>query len=548
MLGAMKTVGLAYHKANVSPDISDHEVFASIENAVKGHYRLVKLSPWFPQYGTAASDEAGAEFLSRCDIVITTFGLGKLLRTRVTMPKRPPVLYLPLGEIPRGARSLRAALPWLDSGDVVAVTCTADRMILSRLLAQCPAAVELLPFGIDIQLFAPLPETQRRKVRAYLGFAPDDVVFLYAGRIIPEKNVQATVAVLGDVAAQERAARLIVVGKISPIPLREFGPARPDFDWSFAETILRPPASLAGRYVVWPHRDRSALPELYGAADVFVNMTLHHDENFGYSQVEAMACGLPVVGTDWGGLKDSILDGRTGFQIPTMLTEWGVVVDRLAAVRRCAGLAASPEARAALGAAGRKHAVETYDREVFARRLLEILNAMTCPANKRGAPGTARAVYTAFGERYNAVVPRESVDDVVSHASVPAARGVGRFYYTADTYDLYADYIQPYCSGRAEGDSADDDTLFLAPLLLTLREDILDIQDFLWPQRVALDAHELALVQPFLETRFLSKHRLRQAYVACQVEDLFEETLKRLITSGIIARSHEKTIVHLTPE
>jgi len=36
------------------------------------------------------------------------------------------------------------------------------------------------------------------------------------------------------------------------------------------------------------------------------------DEDFGMSPVESMACGTPVIGVDEGGLKETIIDGKTG--------------------------------------------------------------------------------------------------------------------------------------------------------------------------------------------------------------------------------------------
>jgi glycosyltransferase involved in cell wall biosynthesis len=52
----------------------------------------------------------------------------------------------------------------------------------------------------------------------------------------------------------------------------------------------------------------------YSAADVFVTTPWY--ESFGMTPIEAMACGTPVVGARVGGIKHSVLDGRTGFLVP----------------------------------------------------------------------------------------------------------------------------------------------------------------------------------------------------------------------------------------
>ncbi|HMB91658.1 MAG TPA: glycosyltransferase family 4 protein, partial [Rhodothermales bacterium] len=57
---------------------------------------------------------------------------------------------------------------------------------------------------------------------------------------------------------------------------------------------------------------------LHAAADVFVAPTDNIQETFGLTPVEAMACGVPVVVSDWNGYKDTVRHEETGFLIPTL--------------------------------------------------------------------------------------------------------------------------------------------------------------------------------------------------------------------------------------
>lgn len=65
--------------------------------------------------------------------------------------------------------------------------------------------------------------------------------------------------------------------------------------------------------------DHSKLPEIYAAADIFVapSITLQNGavEGFGLVLIEAMAVGIPVIGTNTGGIKDIISNGKNGFLV-----------------------------------------------------------------------------------------------------------------------------------------------------------------------------------------------------------------------------------------
>jgi glycosyltransferase involved in cell wall biosynthesis len=61
-------------------------------------------------------------------------------------------------------------------------------------------------------------------------------------------------------------------------------------------------------------RNRSFLKYYYNAAHVFVSTPWY--EPFGITPLEAMACGVPVIGTNVGGIKYSVEHDKTGFLVP----------------------------------------------------------------------------------------------------------------------------------------------------------------------------------------------------------------------------------------
>ena len=115
---------------------------------------------------------------------------------------------------------------------------------------------------------------------------------------------------------------------------------------STAFATARPAAGVADRVHFLgavPHRE---LPGVLRAADAFV-LTTEPPESFGIVLIEAMACGLPVIATDYPGVR-AVVDDQTGIVVPP-----GDPAPVAVAIERLAGDA---EARKRMGAAGRAKA------------------------------------------------------------------------------------------------------------------------------------------------------------------------------------------------
>ncbi len=128
--------------------------------------------------------------------------------------------------------------------------------------------------------------------------------------------------------------------------------------------------------------DQPRIKEYYGAADIFVSLVDNVQETFGLTPVQAMACGLPAVVSDWDGYKDTVVHDETGFRIRTYWTEcdrqisdlaferpWlgdhlmlaqSVAIDIDEMVKCLHALVTNPDLRVRFGQAGRKRAEELY--------------------------------------------------------------------------------------------------------------------------------------------------------------------------------------------
>jgi len=92
------------------------------------------------------------------------------------------------------------------------------------------------------------------------------------------------------------------------------------------------------------------LIDTYRHADIVASLSRH--EGFGYTALEAMACGKPVVAFDTTGLRDVIAKDRTGFLVPTG--------DIAAMAAACETIKTRPELAREFGNAGRRRSIDLF--------------------------------------------------------------------------------------------------------------------------------------------------------------------------------------------
>jgi glycosyltransferase involved in cell wall biosynthesis len=100
-------------------------------------------------------------------------------------------------------------------------------------------------------------------------------------------------------------------------------------------------------------------PRLYPGCDLLVLPSFY--EPFGNVVLEALASGLPVVGSKIGGMADVVTDGETGFHVKPGNTQDLSKYMQL--------LLKDEELRKAMGAAARKHAIERFDDMIVTKKV-----------------------------------------------------------------------------------------------------------------------------------------------------------------------------------
>jgi D-inositol-3-phosphate glycosyltransferase len=184
--------------------------------------------------------------------------------------------------------------------DAVIATCSDEvRELLS--LGACPEKLHIAPCGVDLEAFRPGPSprvlSRGRPLRRIVSI----------GRLVERKGVRTLIEALPMVLSSVPGAELVVAG----------GPDERELD---ADPHVRSLKAAAVEHGVADHVRfvgrvaRVDVPALMRGADVVACVPWY--EPFGIVPLEAMACGVPVVGAAVGGLLDSVVHGVTGLLVP----------------------------------------------------------------------------------------------------------------------------------------------------------------------------------------------------------------------------------------
>lgn len=240
-------------------------------------------------------------------------------------------------------------------GSTVDVVTHVSRYTRSRFAAAFGpmAALELLPPGVDTEVYRPDPAAAAHVRRRY-GLAGRPVV-VCVSRLVPRKGQDVLVCALPRIRRRVPGAALLLVGG---------GPYRGRL------VRLARQVGVAEHVVFTGSVPWSELPAHYAAGDVFAMPCRTHGrgldvEALGIVFLEAAACGLPVVAGRSGGAPETVREGETGVLVD------GRDIEEVAAT--VADLLADPEQAAKLGAAGRDWMRRGWRWEQRATRLAALL-------------------------------------------------------------------------------------------------------------------------------------------------------------------------------
>ena len=253
---------------------------------------------------------------------------------------------------------------------IIAVSNGMREDILRCYPAVDPERVKVVHNGIDLEAWKH-PQGQEADAQAAatlkrLGIDPDRPTVVFVGRITRQKGLPHLLR-----ACEQLPADVQVI-------LCAGAPDTPEIKAEVEGLVARLREKRTG--VVWIEEmlPRPELIAVLAASDVFVCPSVY--EPLGIVNLEAMAVGLPVVGSATGGIPDVIVDGETGLLVPIEQVQdgTGTPIDpaRFEAdlAERLTTLVTDTEAAKAMGQAARRRVEEHFAWQAIAQRTMDVYN------------------------------------------------------------------------------------------------------------------------------------------------------------------------------
>lgn len=259
---------------------------------------------------------------------------------------KKPLVVTYHSDIVRQKMLLRLYRPFLDrfldKADII-ISTSPNYIESSPFLLPRKQKCRAVPLGIDLTQFE-LTEELKNKVKEIKALYEPPLV-LFVGRLIYYKGVEYLLKAMKDV-----IATLVIVGT---------GP--------LTEALIKLTNSLGieKRVFFLPPLSYSDLVAMYHACDIFCLPSIERTEAFGIVQLEAQACGKPVVSTEIGtGTSFANLDGTTGYVV--------LPKDEKSLAEALNRLISDEQLREKLGEQAKKRVREMFDVRLMANKIYEI--------------------------------------------------------------------------------------------------------------------------------------------------------------------------------
>lgn len=254
-----------------------------------------------------------------------------------------------------------------NAAGIVAVSYAMRSDILRCYPAIDPERVRVIHNGIDLEDWkAPQSIAEWEEARKYFttyGLNPDKPTIVFVGRITRQKGVPGLLRALAQIPSDIQV--ILCAG----------APDTPEIAEETRHLVANLQKERSGIVWIEDHLPHARIVQLEACSTVFVTPSIY--EPLGIVNLEAMAVGLPVVGTATGGIPDCIEDGVTGTLVPieqmndgtgTPLNPDKFEKDLAQALTE---MCANPQRAKEMGQAGRKRVEEHFAWEAIGERTME---------------------------------------------------------------------------------------------------------------------------------------------------------------------------------
>ena len=193
----------------------------------------------------------------------------------------------------------------ISDADWIIAECPQDKMDMMKLYNAVPDKISIVPCGFSSKEFYPIDKKWARQI---LNLPQNEKIILQLGRMVPRKGVDNVIRAFSKIRKKFNNVRLVIVGGEHDNPDPALCPEIARLKQIAIDEGIEPAVIFTGR------KQRNWLKFYYAAADLFVTTPWY--EPFGITPLEAMACGTVVIGSNVGGIKFTVEDGKTGLLVP----------------------------------------------------------------------------------------------------------------------------------------------------------------------------------------------------------------------------------------
>jgi len=216
------------------------------------------------------------------------------------------------------------------------------------------------PVYYGVALNDAVSKNDREVFRNKYKIKKDNVLIFFMGRMLRDMGLDVVLETTESLLNAEPNARILIAGA----------------EGELTSQALKIANLYSDKVFVVKNVSFSQKREFYSVADILVAPTFNQRACMGVSIKEGMAAGLPIVAGAGGGIPEAVIDGETGFLIPTKPSG---TIDGDLYLTSIIKLIKDHQLRSKLGNAGRQRAEELFSVETTNFRIAEILSAVMRP-------------------------------------------------------------------------------------------------------------------------------------------------------------------------